>query len=139
MAEYVNQFEHIVFDKVEKHPISKQQFDSSKLPDKFFIKAYARGKEILLMHYSIDSPKEAMLTITMGMSGSFYMNEGSPSKWPMLTWISKNVRLELLDHRRFAKWSFRNFNPDRGPDVVFEHVEFKKLIRDNTKKLNKPL
>ena len=79
----------------------------------------------------------------MGMSGNFFINDGSPSKWPMLTWVSRDVKLELLDHRRFAKWDFRDFNPDRGPDVVTEHVEFKKLIKDSisagAKAFDKPL
>lgn len=160
MSDFINQHRGKVFKSAVKNPVNKQPFNSSLLPKEFRLEAFARGKELQIHHIPVDptQPNESVqvLTITMGMSGNFVYHEQlsmTKNKWPMLTWYVKtgdrlttlygDERLELVDHRRFAKWKFRNWNPDRGPDIVTEHDDFKKLIesghKSKIKKFNTPL
>lgn len=152
MANYINNVtRNKTFVDVFKNPVNKQKFNRSDFPTRFFLKAVSRGKEIQIRHISIsqdgtpDYSKTVRLTITMGMSGNFtYVYDGKSSKWPMLTWTAENAdRLDLIDHRRFAKWKVRDFNPRRGYDVVTEHRRFCYTIIDmfdkKHKHLDKPL
>lgn len=156
MAEYINSHcEDKVFFHVKKNPVNKQAFSIKTISKLFNLKAVARGKEIQLQHIPLSpgDTETAKLTITMGMSGNFVYKDKNdpPSKWPMLTWIAYNDnnemkdfdKLELIDHRRFAKWKFRDWNPSRGFDIVTEHDEFRKNIlegiKNKIKKFNKPL
>lgn len=158
MSDHINSTcRELVFEDIVKNPVSKQTLDRNYFPKKFKIKAISRGKELQIQHIPIeqsdtDTSLVISLTITMGMSGNFVFKneEEKSSKWPMLTWITskkKNVemikRLELVDHRRFAKWMIRPWNPDRGFDMVTEHDQFKeKILQEHSlknKDFKKPL
>lgn len=145
MANYINQqCKGLTFDKLEKNPVNKQKLEP-RVKGEFKLHAIARGKELQVHHASLDTGRTEVLTITMGMSGNFEFNTtGHPRhKWPMLIWSVKdsNHRLELTDHRRFAKWSFRDWNVSRGPDIVTQHDEFSKRIKESlvVKKLQVPI
>lgn len=152
MANYINTVtRNKTFVDVFKNPVNKQQFDRSNFPNRFILRAISRGKEIQLRHIpvsndgTLDESKMVRLTITMGMSGNFvFVEDGRPPKWPMLTWTTDKLdHLDMIDHRRFAKWKVRDFNRKRGYDVVIEHRQFCHTIIDmfdkKHKHLDKPL
>lgn len=158
MSDHINKTcKDLIFEDIVKNPVSKQTLDRNYFSKRFKIEAFARGKEIQIRHTPIqhgdtDTSLVTNLTITMGMSGNFVFKKENDlsSKWPMLTWKTvkkfkdeKQNRLELVDHRRFAKWMIRDWNPDRGYDMITEHDQFSQKIMSEwfskNKDFKKPL
>jgi endonuclease VIII-like 1 len=145
-ADYINKkCKNLIFTSIKKNSISKQK-DINISSSYFKIDAFSRGKELQIHHIDCETNKILVLTITLGMSGNFHFieNKNIKNKWPMLTWYIDDIkRLELVDHRRFAKWKIRDWNSDRGYDMVKEHDLFSNSIKlkyaNKCKDFNKPL
>lgn len=139
-ADYVNRMvAGKSFFKVRKNPSHKGKLFEH--PDLFTISAISRGKEFkLLLEHS--GTTDHML-MTMGMSGYFKVTKtGQEIKHSHLMFdASDGHTLSFVDVRRFGKWSFKDWNKDRGPDPVREKKEFVDYVMLNLEKpaFNKPL
>jgi endonuclease VIII-like 1 len=139
-ADYVNRMvAEKTFFEVRKNPSHKGKlFDH---PESFKISAVSRGKEFkLLLEHSGGTEH---LLMTMGMSGYFKVTPtGEEIKHSHLMFDSEDgTTLSFVDVRRFGKWSFNDWNKDRGPDPVQEYNEFVNNIMTNLFKrdFDKPL
>ena len=123
MSDFINakaegkQYFSIVKSQVSKNPVIKEPSES------FSLKAESRGKELQLT--LADTKK---ITFTMGMSGNWFYSESvdiRPRRHSHLFFFDTDGGwLYLNDVRRFAKWSERDWYPDRGPDPVKDHSKF---------------
>jgi endonuclease VIII-like 1 len=139
-ADYVNRMvAEKTFFEVRKNPSHKGKlFDH---PESFKISAISRGKEFkLLLEHSVGTDH---LLMTMGMSGYFKVTPtGEEIKHSHLMFDSEDgTTLSFVDVRRFGKWSFNDWNKDRGPDPVQEYNVFVNHIMTNLLKrdFDKPL
>ena len=139
-ADYVNRMvAEKTFFEVRKNPSHKGKlFDH---PESFKISAISRGKEFkLLLEHSGGTEH---LLMTMGMSGYFKVTPtGEEIKHSHLMFDSEDgTTLSFVDVRRFGKWSFNDWNKDRGPDPVQEYNVFVNHIMTNLLKrdFDKPL
>jgi endonuclease VIII-like 1 len=139
-ADYVNRMvAEKTFFEVRKNPSHKGKlFDH---PESFKISAVSRGKEFkLLLEHSVGTEH---LLMTMGMSGYFKVTPtGEEIKHSHLMFDSEDgTTLSFVDVRRFGKWSFNDWNKDRGPDPVQEYNVFVNHIMTNLLKrdFDKPL
>jgi endonuclease VIII-like 1 len=139
-ADYVNRMvAEKTFFEVRKNPSHKGKlFDH---PESFKISAVSRGKEFkLLLEHSGGTEH---LLMTMGMSGYFKVTPtGEEIKHSHLMFDSEDgTTLSFVDVRRFGKWSFNDWNKDRGPDPVQEYNVFVNHIMTNLLKrdFDKPL
>jgi endonuclease VIII-like 1 len=139
-ADYVNRMvAEKTFFEVRKNPSHKGKlFDH---PESFKISAVSRGKEFkLLLEHSGGTEH---LLMTMGMSGYFKVTPtGEEIKHSHLMFDAEDgTTLSFVDVRRFGKWSFNDWNKDRGPDPVQEYNVFVNHIMTNLLKrdFDKPL
>jgi endonuclease VIII-like 1 len=139
-ADYVNRMvTEKTFFEVRKNPSHKGKlFDH---PESFKISAVSRGKEFkLLLEHSGGTEH---LLMTMGMSGYFKVTPtGEEIKHSHLMFDAEDgTTLSFVDVRRFGKWSFNDWNKDRGPDPVQEYNVFVNHIMTNLLKrdFDKPL
>jgi endonuclease VIII-like 1 len=139
-ADYVNRMvTEKTFFEVRKNPSHKgKPFDH---PESFKISAVSRGKEFkLLLEHSGGTEH---LLMTMGMSGYFKVTPtGEEIKHSHLMFDAEDgTTLSFVDVRRFGKWSFNDWNKDRGPDPVQEYNVFVNHIMTNLLKrdFDKPL
>jgi endonuclease VIII-like 1 len=139
-ADYVNRMvAEKTFFEVRKNPSHKGKlFDH---PESFKISAISRGKEFkLLLEHSGGTEH---LLMTMGMSGYFKVTPtGEEIKHSHLMFDAEDgTTLSFVDVRRFGKWSFNDWNKDRGPDPVQEYNVFVNHIMTNLLKrdFDKPL
>jgi endonuclease VIII-like 1 len=139
-ADYVNRMvEKKTFLEVRKNPSHKGKLFEH--PDSFRISAVSRGKEFkLLLEHSGGTEH---LLMTMGMSGYFKVTPtGEEIKHSHLMFdASDGTTLSFVDVRRFGKWSFNDWNKDRGPDPVNDKKGFIDYVMSNVNKpaFSKPL
>lgn len=140
-ADYVNRVaEGKVFTQIKKNPVHKGKEMPIDFP--FSIQAKSRGKEILLElstpdYFATESTmKGKHIIMTMGMGGHFYWAEpGVFVKHGHLRFDSScGGSLYFVDIRRFGRWDWGFWNPERGPDPVFDHANFIKKIKENLHK-----
>lgn len=146
-AEYVDRLaEGKIFSGVWKNPAHKGKGFEIEHP--FTIKAESRGKEMILLLDSIQKyelqqqHKASILKMTMGMSGHFRWSEvGSRPKHTHLSFLSNEGEMCFVDVRRFGRWSFESWNPDRGPDPTQDFEGFRSHIMSNLgcKAFEKPI
>jgi len=132
------------FTRVEKSPVSKIKTDLSEISFKeFTVQSASRGKEMVLTFIDSIVPfQEATskkMKVTLGMSGTWvYYKPGLPDtekihKHAHLRLHSSDGNiLGLYDVRRFAKWSWSDFDrKGRGPCIFNEELAFSDNLRDN--------
>jgi endonuclease VIII-like 1 len=133
-ADYVNRMvEKKTFFEVRKNPSHKGKLFEH--PESFKISAVSRGKEFkLLLEHSGGTEH---LLMTMGMSGYFKLTPtGEEIKHSHLMFDAEDgTTLSFVDVRRFGKWSFNDWNKDRGPDPVNDKNGFIDYVMSN---INKP-
>jgi endonuclease VIII-like 1 len=131
------------FVKLEKSPVSKVKTDLTIPYKKFILRSKARGKELIIDFIDASVPYQEStskrMKVTLGMSGAWiYYDPSNPDnekyhKHAHLRVIdSKGMILALFDIRRFAKWSWSDFDfRGRGPCPFSETSEFSQNLRDN--------
>jgi endonuclease VIII-like 1 len=151
MSEFINRVAGEVdhFCAISKNPEHKSKTDLSVPFSEFQIKADSRGKELRLKFISLDLDLEEsetkIMTFTMGMSGNWNYSKdiSSMPKHTHLRIVDSNHGiLGLHDVRRFARWDWRGWNPERGPDPDTEFDAFVDNICENIQKdriFNKPI
>jgi endonuclease VIII-like 1 len=143
-SEFVNRHGNKTFVKLEKSPVSKVKTDLSEMTyEKFIIRSKSRGKEMIVSFIDAGVPFQQAtsktMKVTLGMSGAWvYYDPKNPDheKWHKhthLRLIDENGRiLGLYDVRRFAKWSWNNFDTiGRGPCPFEESLAFGDNLREN--------
>jgi endonuclease VIII-like 1 len=136
-----------IFHSVWKNPVHKGQPFQIDYP--FEILAQSRGKEMMLeisesslFHDKNQTPRVQILMMTMGMGGHFeWAESGNRIKHTHLSFLSDSGELAFVDIRRFGKWKFGFWNPDRGPDPTNEFDVFKRNVFVNmeSKDFRKPI
>ena len=138
-AEYVQKISHgKIFHGVWKNPEHKGK--EFTLGSPFKIQATSRGKEMLLLLETMEDfqistkPEILSLKMTMGMSGHFkWADLGSRPKHTHLSFLSSEGEVCFVDVRRFGRWSFESWNPERGPDPARDFEAFKIHVLSNLK------
>jgi endonuclease VIII-like 1 len=144
-SEFIDSYNNIEFVKLEKSEVSKVKTDLSLLTfDRFAINSKSRGKELTIDFFDtaeIQSPMK--LKVTLGMSGAWvYFNPNNPQYAKYLKHChlrlidTKGWILGLYDIRRFAKWSWSDFNSSRGPCPISQEQLFVDHIKNNWKSHN---
>lgn len=150
MSEFINSVTAKVhnFVNISKNPEHKSKTDLSIPFENFTLYASTRGKELKIGFIDLDDPfnEHKYLVFTMGMSGNWNYSSDvfKIPKHTHLMIIGKDGSvLGMNDVRRFARWEWRGWNPERGPDPFDEFQKFKENITDGIKKndkaLNKPI
>jgi endonuclease VIII-like 1 len=152
MGEFINQISTKVdyFVGISKNPEHKSKTNLS-LPFKDFqLKACSRGKELKIKFIDLDFKYEESkikeMVLTMGMSGNWVYSPNVfkiPKHTHLMFMGNDGSVLGMNDVRRFARWDWRDWNIDRGPDPFYEFDRFKenilKGITGNRKIWNKPI
>ena len=144
-SEFINSHNSIEFVKLEKSPVSKVKTDLSEMPKKFIIRSKSRGKELTLDFIDSSVPfleaTSKKMKVTLGMSGAwiyFDPKETSNEKYLKHTHLrltdTKGWILGMFDIRRFAKWSWNDFDKGRSPCPISEELAFADNLRDNWEK-----
>jgi endonuclease VIII-like 1 len=142
MSDYINQFGDKVFTKISKSDASKVGTNLNITYEKFRVTARTRGKELLLLLHPIVPQEDTVykLRVTLGMSGNWLYYDPNDislekeTKHVHLFLVEESgMRLGLTDVRRFAKWSWGDFNGDRGPDPLTDFDKFSRNVLDNYK------
>jgi endonuclease VIII-like 1 len=143
MSEFINSVASDVdcFVGMSKNPEHKSKTDLNLPYSKFQISAQSRGKELRLefkqnqigedLHY------HKYLTFTMGMSGNWNYSKNAfeiPKHTHLMFMDSNGGILGMHDVRRFARWDWRSWNPERGYDPVQETELFRNDILENLTK-----
>jgi endonuclease VIII-like 1 len=136
-----------IFHDVWKNPAHKG--NEIKIAFPFSIEAVSRGKELILQistagDFATEDNMEFLpLKMTMGMSGHFqWAQSGNKPKHTHLSFESEAGSLCFVDVRRFGRWGFGWWNPDRSPDPTTDYNSFEKNIRENvltSKEFKKPI
>jgi endonuclease VIII-like 1 len=136
-----------IFYEVWKNPVHKG--NAIKIGFPFSIEAFSRGKELLLQigsaeDFAIENNAEFLpLKMTMGMSGHFqWAQSDNKPKHTHLSFESKEGSLCFVDVRRFGKWRFDWWNPDRSPDPTNDYESFVNNIKEKgltSKEFKKPI
>jgi endonuclease VIII-like 1 len=149
MSEFINSVgakkKH--FTSLFKNPEHKSKTDLSLLEfRRFRISSESRGKELQIVFSDTEKEISKIMTLTMGMSGNWrYANNLSEVQKHTHLMIKDDSGgiLGLHDVRRFARWDWRDWNPDRGPDPTRQHDMFVKNIikgiEDGKKTFNRPI
>jgi endonuclease VIII-like 1 len=143
-SEFINKHGGKSFVKIEKSPVSKVKTDLEEMKfSKFNLKSSSRGKELVIDFWREDVPfQEAemkRMKITLGMSGGWIYYDPSDEgneKYHKHTHLriidDKGFILGLYDVRRFAKWTWGDFDAKgRGPCPFNESLVFGDNLRDN--------
>jgi endonuclease VIII-like 1 len=145
MSEFINRVASDVdyFVGMSKNPEHKSK-TSLVIPFSHFqIKAYSRGKELMVRFISLDfsydesDPLVKPLVFTMGMSGNWNYSKtifDVPKHTHLMIMDCHGGVLGMNDVRRFARWDWRSWNEERGHDPVQETELFKKDILENLMK-----
>ena len=144
MSEFINRVASDVdyFVGMSKNPEHKSK-TSLVLPfNHFQLKAYSRGKELMLRFINLDfsygDPTDLKpLVFTMGMSGNWNYSKtifDVPKHTHLMIIDCHGGVLGMNDIRRFARWDWRGYNEERGHDPVQETELFKKDILENLMK-----
>jgi endonuclease VIII-like 1 len=129
------------FMRLEKSPVSKVKTDL-RIPYKTFtVDSKSRGKELSLQiigKNEMDQTGMMTLKVTLGMSGHWVMydpllpdNEKIHKHTHLRLYTLEGKILGLCDVRRFAKWSWTDFDPRRSPCIFKEELKFADNLRDN--------
>lgn len=145
MSEYINRIASGVdhFVSISKSPEKKSKTDLSLPFLKFQLSAESRGKELKIIFTDLNSVLPLLnrdLVVTMGMSGNWnYSHDISniPKHTHLRLLGSNGGVLGLYDVRRFARWEWRDWNPDRSPDPVRDFENFKSHLLGNLLKYPK--
>lgn len=137
MAEFINKIasEAEYFCGISKNPEHKSK-TSLDLPFKLFrLNAFTRGKELKLRFINGDLKHPLSnyldLVFTMGMSGNWNYSKdvfSIPKHTHLMIADDKGGILGLHDVRRFARWDWRGWNLERGPDPDIDFEEFQYFI-----------
>lgn len=138
-SEFIDSYHNTEFVTLEKSPVSKVKTDLSLLTfNKFTVTSKSRGKELIIDFIDIESESTKRLKVTLGMSGAWvYFNPSNPQYEKYLKHChlrltdTKGFILGLYDIRRFAKWSWSDFNSSRGPCPISQEQQFIDLIKAN--------
>jgi formamidopyrimidine-DNA glycosylase len=143
-SEFVDFYKNIVFVKIEKSPVSKVKTDLTEMSfPKFIVRSSSRGKEMKIIFIDASVPYQQAtskrMKVTLGMSGAwvyFDPAESANEKYLKHTHLrlidEKGWILGLFDIRRFAKWSWGDFDTKgRGPCPFNEPLEFGDRLREN--------
>lgn len=107
----------------------------------FTISAEAKGKELLLTLSS--GPDRYYMSVSMGMSGYWQLvrKDNLPKHSHLIFYTVGGNALVLVDVRRFAKWKWSGWSPNRGPCPVTDTETFKHNILSNINKkvFDKPI
>lgn len=133
------------FHTVWKNPVHKGKGFEINFP--FFIDSISRGKELMVLiapaHSTTGCFESISLMMTMGMSGHFQWSKIiEKPKHTHLSFDSEEGSLCFVDVRRFGRWQFGEWNPNRGPDPTLDFTNFKKNIKENgfgSKEFKKPI
>ena len=143
MSEFINRVASDVdyFVGVSKNPEHKSKTDLTIPFNHFQLKAYSRGKELMVRFIGLDfldtDSNIRTLVFTMGMSGNWNYSKNTfkiPKHTHLMFMDSNGGILGMHDVRRFARWDWRNWNPERGHDPVQETELFRKDILENLTK-----
>ena len=145
-SEFVNKHGSKLFVKIEKSPVSKVKTDLSEMNfSQFNLRSSSRGKEMVITFIDAGVPfQEATskkLKVTLGMSGAWVYYDPKDErmeKYHKHTHLritdEKGFVLGLYDVRRFAKWSWNDFDlKGRGPCPLEETLSFGDRLRENWK------
>lgn len=133
----------IIFSEVGISSITKNVIDLNLPFEKFKIFTTARGKELKITLTSLHSSSESKsLVMGFGMTGKWMiLNKEELLKIPHIHLFfkgkdenHKDFYLAFQDVRRFARWSWSDWSPNRGPDPIKEEQLFRKNILDNLEK-----
>lgn len=137
MSEFINSVANNVnhFVGISKNPEHKNK-TSLLLPfSNFQLRALSRGKELKLSFIDLDfkyeSQKNMDMVFTMGMSGNWNYSQDIfkiPKHTHLMIMDSKGGILGMNDVRRFARWDWRDWNPERGPDPFIDPDLFEENI-----------
>ena len=151
MSEFINRRAGEVdyFHSISKNPEHKSKTNLILPFSRFQLRADSRGKELRLRFIDLDFKYEETssrdMVFTMGMSGNWnYSNDvfSIPNHTHLRIVDSKYGILGLHDGRRFARWDWRGWNPERGPDPDTEFDSFVDNIYKNIQTdrvFNKPV
>ena len=124
-----------IFHSVWKNPVHK--WNDIKIEFPFSIEASSRGKELMLqistasVFATQDNMESVPLMMTMGMGGHFQMStEHNKPKHTHLSFDCEEESLCFVDVRRFGKWRFGWWNPDRSPDPTIDYESFVKNVKE---------
>lgn len=137
VSEFVTKHGVRKFLRAEKSPVSKVTTDLT-IGSPFNLKSTSRGKEMVIDVVATDASFSKRLKIALGMSGTWiYYDPSDPKtekfhKHTHLRFVDENeCILGLHDTRRFAKWSWRDFDPNRGHCPLTDHENFRSEILAN--------
>lgn len=144
-SEFIDSYRDHEFVKLEKSKVSKVKTDLSGMPENFIVRSKSRGKELTIVFVDNTVPFQdatyRRMKVTLGMSGAwvyFDPTETANEKWLKHTHLkitdTKGWILGLYDVRRFAKWSWNDFDSRRGPCPITEQLLFSDNLRANWKK-----
>ncbi len=151
MSEFINRRAGEVdyFHSISKNPEHKSKTNLILPFSRFQLRADSRGKELRLRFIDLDFKYEETssrdMVFTMGMSGNWnYSNDvfSIPNHTHLRIVDSKYGILGLHDVRIFARWDWRGWNPERGPDPDTEFDSFVDNIYKNIQTdrvFNKPV
>jgi endonuclease VIII-like 1 len=146
-ADYINRVSSgKVFSDIWKNPVHKGKGVLVTFP--FTVQAKSRGKELMLElciaeDFATEENNECLhLMMTMGMAGHFQWSErNNRPKHTHLSFVCEDGELCFVDVRRFGRWNFGYWNPERGPDPTVNFKAFKLFILSNLHKkdFDKPI
>lgn len=131
------------FVRLEKSPVSKVKTDLSEMAFKqFTVHSSSRGKEMVLTFVDASVPFQKAtykkMKVTLGMSGQWVYydprhsdNEKIHKHTHLRLFDANGHILGLCDVRRFAKWSWTEFDDKRSPCIFNEELKFADNIRNN--------
>jgi endonuclease VIII-like 1 len=143
-SEFVNKHGNKTFVKLEKSPVSKVKTDLSEMNyNSFIVRGKSRGKEMVVTFIDAGVPFQKAtskkMKVTLGMSGGWiyydptHIDNEKYHKHTHLRLIDeKGWILGLYDVRRFAKWSWNDFDTvGRGPCPFEDSIAFGDNLREN--------
>lgn len=150
-ANIINEHYSIIYSRVINFNTKSGGEDIVTPTTSFRVKAFARGKELILSLHDDSMARCMWYKFHLGMSGMFYLspvppeNLGSIYKKNTLfafESLDKQSYLCFMDVRRFAKWEFTSaWGKNRGPDPLIEENDFRDNIKANinSKDFKKPI
>lgn len=136
-SEFIHKHGYRQFVRLEKSPVSKVKTDLSGMTfETFSLESFSRGKELVMDFIDHTSSERKRMKITLGMSGTFLFfdplekeNEKYLRHSHLRMYTSEGKILALHDVRRFAKWSWGEFDlSGRGPCPLTDHQAFREHV-----------
>jgi len=129
------------FVRIEKSPVSKVKTDLKVHYNVFTVDSISRGKEMVLHIIGRNETHQTgclTMKVTLGMSGAWiFYDPQNPEmqkydKHTHLRFFTEEGKiLGLYDVRRFAKWSWTDFDKRRSPCIFRETEDFKARLLSN--------